>query len=61
MTVIEQENGTLKVQEVGHGQAGEVNLEQEYFLLTNVKAYGVEWFWDNIKTPDGTEWIAEAL
>ena len=36
-------------------------LWREYFLLTHLKAYGVEWFWDNIHKPNGREWIAEAM
>ena len=51
--MVEQEDGTLKVQEVGRDQVKEDNVEQEDFL-THLKAFGGEWFWDSIQTPDRT-------
>ena len=30
-------------------------------LLTHLRAYGGEWFWDDIQMPDGTDWLAEAM
>ena len=57
---VKQEDGTLKVREVGHDQAKEDNVEQEDFL-THLRAYEGEWFRDNIQTPNGTECIVEAI
>ena len=54
VTVAEQEDGTLKIREVDHDQAGEDIVEQEDFL-THLKAYRGEWLWDDIQTPNGTE------
>ena len=42
-TVVGQEDGTLKVWEVGHDQAGEDNVEHEDFI-THLRVYGGEWF-----------------
>ena len=53
-TVVEQEDKILKVEEVGHDQAEEDNVDQEDFL-THLKVYGKDWFWENIQTTDGTE------
>ena len=56
MTVVEQEDRTLKLQGVGHNPVIEDTVEQEDFL-PYLKAYIWEWLWDNIQTPAGTEWI----
>ena len=48
------------MQEVGHDQVIETDEEQEDFL-THPKSYGGEWFWEDIQTPDGTEWMAGAM
>ena len=29
--------------------------------IDQVRNYGGEWFWEDIQTPDGTEWLAEAM
>ena len=52
--MVEQEVKTQKVQEVGCNQVKEVNVEQEDFL-THLKAYGGEWFWNDIQTSNRTE------
>ena len=48
------------MQEVGHNQVIETDKEQEDFLA-HLKNYGGEWFWEDIQTPDDTEWMAEAM
>ena len=48
------------MQEVGHNQVIEANEEQED-LLTHLRNYGGEWFWEDIQIPDGTAWMAEAI
>ena len=37
-----------------------MNEGQEDFL-THLRNYGGEWFWKDIQTSDGTEWLAEAM
>ena len=58
--VSEQEKATLNVRAVGHDQAEEDKLEHEDFLMY-LGAYRGEWFSDNIQTPGGTDWLAEAM
>ena len=52
-TVVEQEDRTLKVREVGHDQAEDDYVEHEDFP-TYLRVYRREWFWVNIQTPDRT-------
>ena len=59
-TIVKLEGGVLRMQEVGHNQVIETDKEQEDFLA-HLKNYGREWFWEDIQTPDGTEWMAEAM
>ena len=49
--VVEQEDGTLKVQNVGCDQLKEYNVEHKDFL-THLNAYKGKWFWDNIHISD---------
>ena len=48
------------MQEVGDDQVIEMDKEHETFIA-HLKNYGGEWFWEDIQTPDGTEWMAEAM
>ena len=48
------------MQEVGGDQAIETDKEHETFTA-HLNNYGGEWFWEDIQTPDGTEWMAEAM
>ena len=59
-TFVKLEGGALRMQEVGDDQAVETDKEHETFKA-HLKNYGVEWFWEDIQTPDSTEWMAEAL
>ena len=52
-TIVELEEGALRIQEVGHDQVIEADKEQEDFLA-HLKNYGGEWFCEDIQTPDGT-------
>ena len=59
-TIVELKEGALNIQEVGHNRVVEADEEQEDFLA-HLRNYGGEWFWEDIQTPDGTEWMAEAM
>ena len=59
-TITKLEDGALRMQEVGHDQVMEADEEQEDFF-TYLRNDGGEWFWEDIQTPDGTEWLAEAM
>ena len=48
------------MQEVGDDQAVETNKEHETFIA-HLKNHGGEWLCEDIQTPDGTEWTAEAM
>ena len=48
------------MQEVCHNQVVEADKKQEEFLA-HLRNYGGEWFSKDIQTPDGTEWLAEAM
>ena len=59
-TIVELEGGALRMQEVGHDQVIETDKEQQN-IIAHLKNYGGEWFWEDIETPDGTEFLAEAM
>ena len=35
--------------------------ELESGFLQHLKSYGGEWFWEDLYTPDGIEWMPEAM
>ena len=59
-TIVEREGGALRMQEVGNDQVIETDKEHETFIA-HLKNYRGEWFREDIQTPDGTEWMAEAM
>ena len=35
--------------------------ELESSFLQHLRSYGGEWFWEDLHTPDGIEWMPEAM
>ena len=58
--IVELEGGALRMQEVGDNQVIETGEEQENFIA-HLKNYEGEWLCEDIQTPDGTEWMSEAM
>ena len=59
-TVNEEANGCLKVINTGPSLATATE-ELEGSFLQNLRSYGGEWFWEDLCTPDGIEWMPEAM
>ena len=59
-TVTEDEDGLLKVLETGPSPTEDVVDENKSFCQ-HLMGYRRGWFWDNLITPDGIEWIPEAM
>ena len=58
--MIEDEDGLLKVLETGPSPTEDVVDEDESFYQ-HLMGYGGGWFWDDLLTPDGIEWIPEVM
>ena len=59
-TVKEEANGCLKVIDTGPPLATATE-ELEGSFLQPLRNYGGEWFWEDLHTPDGIEWMPEAM
>ena len=60
VTVEEQADGSLKVKDTGDGMAEEEDNTHESFM-EHLRAYGGERFWEDVRAPDGTDWIKDAM
>ena len=59
-TATENDDGTLRIRDTGPGLAERENVTHSTFV-EHLNSYGGEWFWNDLRTPDGTDWIAEAM
>ena len=59
-SIVENEDGSLKVRDVGRDLASKENMEYQN-LREHLNSFGGEWFWEDLRTPDGTEWLAAAM
>ena len=59
-TVKEEANSCLKVIDTGPPLATAAE-ELESSFLQHLRSYRGEWFWEDLYTPDGIEWMPEAM
>ena len=59
-TVKEDTDGCLEVVDTGPLMVDETE-EPDSTFFQHLRSYGEEWFWDDLRTPDGIEWIPEAM
>ena len=53
-SIFENEDGSLKIRDTGHDLASVENTEHRSFR-EHLHSFGGEWFWEDLRTPDGTK------
>ena len=59
-TATENEDGTLRIRDTGHNITEREDTIHNTFV-EHLKLYDGEWFWTDLRTPNGTDWIADAM